>query len=59
MTTPPEYTGTRIYLGEQFVLPLITYYLLGRGFWDLGQDLAGEACPYQRLELPQVLGKSS
>lgn len=59
MTMPPEYIDTSIYLGEQPVLPLITYYLLGRGFWDLGQDLAGEPCPYQRLELPQVLGKSS
>lgn len=51
MTTPPEYIGMRIYLGEkQFVLPRITYYLLGRGFWDLGQELAGEPCPYQKLE---------
>ena len=37
MTTPPEYIGMTIYLGEkQFVLPLITYYFLGRVFLGSG-----------------------
>lgn len=37
VTTPPEYIGMTIYLGEkQFVLPLITYYFLGRVFLGSG-----------------------
>lgn len=33
MTTPPEYIGMRIYLGEQFVLPLTTCWAEVFGIW--------------------------